>query len=178
MNRIVAIFAAVALSMSIWACSSLYVARDHFASPLPTKLVVRNDDYGDGYFGAKRSGNRMHKGVDYLADVNTPVLAAKSGVVKYARYKKGNGKYVVIDHRFGYRTYYCHLASIDVKEGQRIEEGEKVGAVGKTGNANRAGMQAHLHFEIHKNSTPIDPAQAMSNGGQMYANSAPRNKSL
>lgn len=178
MKRIVAIFSGIVLLMSVWACSSLYVARDHFASPLPTKLVVRNDDYGDGYFGAKRSGGRLHKGVDYLADVDTPVFAAKSGVVKYARYKKGNGKYVVINHRFGYKTYYCHLARIDVKEGQKVNEGQLIGVVGKTGNANRAGMRAHLHFEIHKNNVSFDPAQAMSNGGQRYANTPSRDKSL
>lgn len=169
MNRIAAIFAGAVLLLSIWACSSLYVARGHFAPPIAAKLTVRNDDYGDGYFSAKRSGGRLHNGIDYLADVGTPVLASKSGVVKYARYKKGNGKYVVVNHRFGYKTYYCHLARIDVKEGQKIKEGRIIGAVGKTGNANRAGMQAHLHFEIHKNNTPFDPAQVMPNGGQRYA---------
>jgi len=178
MKRIVVIFAGMALLLSIWACSSLYVARDHFASPLPTKLVLRNDDYGDGYFGAKRSGGRVHKGVDFLADVGTPVFAVKPGVVKYARYKKGNGNYVVINHSWGYKTYYCHLAQINVSEGQKVSELQVIGTVGKTGNANRSGMSAHLHFEIHKDGVPYDPAIVMLSSGEAYAGKPPGNKNL
>jgi murein DD-endopeptidase MepM/ murein hydrolase activator NlpD len=140
------------------ACSSLYVTRNNFASPLPVKLILRNDDYGSGYFGAKRSGGRIHKGIDLLADVGTPVLASKSGVVKYARHKKGNGNYVVLDHFWGYKTYYCHLLKITAKEGQRVNAGQVIGYVGKTGNANRAGIEPHLHFEVHKDNRPNDPA--------------------
>ena len=178
MKRLVVIFVGIVLFVSIWACSSLYVSRDHFIQPLPTKLIVRNDDYGDGYFGAKRSGGRQHNGIDYLADIGTPVFAAKSGTVKFARYKKGNGKYVVLNHRFGYKTYYCHLLNINVREGKKVREGQLIGVVGKTGNANRAGMLAHLHFEVHKNGAPFDPGQIVYSGGQKYASNPSRDKSI
>ena len=161
MRKAVLIFFGFVLLLSIAACSSLYVTRDRFASPLPVKLIVRNDDYGNGYFGAKRSGGRRHNGVDFLADTGTPVFAAKSGIVERARYKRGNGKYVVVNHLWGYKTYYCHLSKFEVQEGRRVSTGQVIGYVGKTGNANRGGMQSHLHFEVHKGGAPQDPAQAM-----------------
>ena len=163
MKRIIAIAAGIVLLLNIWACSSLYIARDHFASPLPVKLVIRNDDFGGGYFGAKRSGDRLHNGVDFLASVGTPVLAVKPGVVKYARYKKGNGNFVVLKHLWGYSSYYCHLSKIDVTEGQRVDEGQVIGLTGKTGNANRSGMSPHLHFEIHRDGIAYDPVLVMAN---------------
>lgn len=162
MKRIILLLTATFLLASIWACSSMYVARDHFASPLATKLVIRNDDYGGGYFGAKRSGGRRHNGADFLADTGTPVLAVKPGVVRYARYKRGNGNYVVLNHWWGYKTVYCHLSKLSVNEGQRVREGQVIGFVGKTGNANRGGIAAHLHFELHKNGAPEDPMNYLS----------------
>lgn len=162
MKKTICIIAGFGLLLSIWACSSLYVTRNNFASPLPVKLVLRDDDYGEGYFGAKRSGGRTHKGVDLLADVGTPVLAAKGGIVRYARYKRGNGKYVMLDHLWGYRSYYCHLSKIEVKEGQRVSEGQVIGYVGRTGNANHGGMHSHLHFEIHKDGVAQDPNAFLS----------------
>jgi len=161
-KRVIFIFFGSILLLSIWACSSLYVARDRFASPLPVKLAMRNDDYGDGYFHAKRSGGRLHNGIDFLAEVGTPVFAAKDGTVRYARYKKGNGNYVVLLHPWNYATYYCHLSKINVAEGQRVKAGQIIGYVGKTGNANRSGMRAHLHFEIRKNGVAQDPLTTLN----------------
>jgi murein DD-endopeptidase MepM/ murein hydrolase activator NlpD len=158
MKRAIFAVLGILLLLSVAACSSLYITRDRFASPLSVKLIVRNDDYGDGYFGAKRSGGRTHNGIDYLADVGTPVFAAKSGVVEHARYKRGNGKYVAISHLWGYKTYYCHLSAYQVREGQRVSAGQVIGYVGKTGNAGRRGMQPHLHFEVHKGGQPLDPS--------------------
>jgi len=180
MKWIVGIFTVLVLLLSIWACSSIYISKDHFDPPLAVKLIIRNDDYGDGYFGAKRSSGRMHKGVDLLADVGTPILAAKPGIVKYARYKKGNGKYVVIRHKWGYTTYYCHLKDIDVSKGQRVKRGQMIGTVGKTGNANRSGMLAHLHFEIHKDDVVCDPWEIIytNKGNAAYARKSSDDKNL
>ena len=178
MQRAVAIFVAIILLLSVWACSSLYIARDHFASPLPVKLIVRNDGYGEGFFGAKRSGDRVHNGVDFAADVGTPVLAVKPGVVQCARFKKGNGNFVVLKHSWGYSSYYCHLSKINVREGQKVSEGQIIGLVGKTGNANKKGMSAHLHFELHKDGIIYDPVQVMSSGGTKYAGKSSADKSL
>ncbi len=156
-KRVIFIFFASVLLLNIWACSSLYVARDKFASPLPVKLAIRNDSYSEGVYGAKRSNGRVHNGIDLSAKVGTPVLAAKDGVVRHAGYKKGNGNYIIITHPWGYSTYYCHLSKIAVNEGQRVKEGQVIGSVGKTGNADFEGMKPHLHFEIHKNGIPENP---------------------
>ena len=157
MKRKIFILSGIVLLLGIWACSSLYVVNNRFTSPLQTTLLIRNDAYGDGYFGAKRSGNRLHNGVDFLAEIGTAVLAAKSGIVEAARHKKGNGQYIVVRHGRCYKTYYCHLSKINVTKGQRIKGGQIIGYVGKTGNANPRGMKPHLHFELHKDGIPQDP---------------------
>lgn len=124
---------------------------------MPVKLAIRNDVYGDGHFNAKRSAGRRHNGIDLLADIGTPVLAAKGGMVRYAGHKRGNGKYVVLSHLCGWRTYYCHLSEIAVKEKQFVRAGDIIGYVGKTGNANYKRMHSHLHFELHKDGVAQDP---------------------
>lgn len=150
---VLVLFSAVAAGLR------LYVTRDSFVSPLPVKLLIRDDSYGDGHFGAKRSGGRLHKGIDFSADVETPVFAAKGGIVREAGRKKGNGNYVVLSHIYGYRTYYCHLSKIAVKERQFVRAGDIIGYVGKTGNANYRAMRSHLHFEVHKDGVAQDPAE-------------------
>ena len=159
MKKATFIIIGLVLILSILVCSVLYITRNKFASPLPVKLVIRNDDYGGGYFGAKRSGGRRHKGIDLLADMGAPVLAAKFGIVQFAGHKKGNGKFIVLKHLWGYKTFYLHLSKIDVKQDQWVKQGQVIGYVGKTGNANRGGMQPHLHFEVHKDGIPQDPMQ-------------------
>lgn len=150
--------AAAVLVCGIFACARLYITRNNFIAPVPVKLAIRNDVYGDGHFNAKRSAGRRHKGVDLLADIGTPVLSAKGGIVRHAGHKKGNGNYVVVSHLFGYRTYYCHLSEIAIKEGYFVKAGDVIGYVGKTGNANYRAMHSHLHFEIYKDAVPENPA--------------------
>jgi murein DD-endopeptidase MepM/ murein hydrolase activator NlpD len=98
----------------------------------------------------KRWG-RQHKGIDIIG--NKSILAADTGVVKFAGKKNGLGNAVIIDHQNGYETVYGHLSKINVKKGQIVEKGEKIGVMGSTGNS----TGVHLHFEIHKNGTPKNP---------------------
>ncbi len=131
-----------------------------FLSPIDYSgdIPIRRDDYGDGSFGAKRGrGRRSHLGIDILAEVGTPVRAVKSGIVLNAERNHGMGKYVEISHREGLVTIYGHLSRIMVKRGQRVKQGEIIGEVGKTGNANRRLILPHLHFEIRKFGSPLDP---------------------
>jgi len=98
----------------------------------------------------KRWG-RQHKGIDIIG--NKSILAADSGVVAFAGKKNGLGNAIIIDHKNGYQTVYGHLSKINVKKGQVVEKGEKIGVMGNTGNS----TGTHLHFEIHKNGTPKNP---------------------
>lgn len=129
-----------------------------YKGPMP----VRNDFRGDGEFGTKRRGNRSHQGIDILARIGTPVRAAKGGVAYACLQKKGMGKYVRIQHRAGLVTIYGHLSKICIKPVQRIRQGQVIGAVGDTGNAQYRGIQPHLHFEIRRHGVAVDPKKHLS----------------
>jgi len=135
--------------------------KQYFICPIKYKsdIIIRNDNRGDGLFASSRSGRRIHKGLDLLADVGTVVYAAKSGKVVSATQNKGMGKYIIIRHRDSIITIYGHLSNIFVRKNDYIRQGQVIGSVGKTGNARAAGMLPHLHFEIRKNGVPLDPLE-------------------
>jgi len=128
-------------------------------SPLAekTQLIIRNDLYGDGYFSARRSGRRLHTGIDLAAAIGTPVRSVKSGWVAVCRNSRGSGNFIEVYHKKGMVTVYAHLDTIKVRLFQRVRQGEVIGTVGKTGNANYKNMQAHLHFEIIQDGRRQDP---------------------
>jgi murein DD-endopeptidase MepM/ murein hydrolase activator NlpD len=98
---------------------------------------------------------RFHTGVDLTAPVGTPVYAAAAGTVEMATDKRGYGKHIVLHHADGYSTYYAHLSSYSsvLKPGQRVEQGQLIGFVGRTGTT----TGPHLHFETRFNDRPVDP---------------------
>ena len=120
-------------------------------------LMIRQDAKGDGRFQAPRSGNRTHRGVDLAAELQGPVRAIRSGWVREARFHRGLGWFVELEHRGGLRSLYAHLYETRVTPGMRVRQGDVIGAVGKTGNARHAWIIPHLHLEVHKDGTPIDP---------------------
>ncbi len=136
-----------------------WLDKQYFICPIEYKndIIIRNDSRGDGLFASSRSGRRVHKGIDLLADVGEAVLAAKSGKVISATQNRGMGKYVIIRHADKYITIYGHLSEILVRKNDRVRQGQVIGRVGKTGNARPADMLPHLHFEIRKNGVPQDP---------------------
>lgn len=104
-----------------------------------------------GFLPNKR---RPHLGIDLAAPRGTPILAAQGGTVIYAgREFRGYGKMVLIESGDGWATLYAHFDKILVSEGQRVRQGEVIGAMGRTGRA----TGVHLHFEIRKNRGPVDP---------------------
>lgn len=125
-------------------------------------IQIRQDAFGSGLFGARRSGGRSHRGLDLAAPIGTPVLAAKSGRVLIGRLHNGLGRYVEIHHPDGCATLYGHLKEILVRDRQSIRRGQPLGTVGKSGNARRRWVQPHLHFETwNEEGVPVDPLTAM-----------------
>lgn len=151
-STIVLIFAFVGLA---------WLDKQYFICPIEYKsdIIIRNDNRGDGLFASSRSGRRIHKGIDLMADVGVVVLAAKSGKVISATQNRGMGKYVIIRHADRCITIYGHLSEILVRKNDYVHQGQVIGKVGKTGNARSRDMLPHLHFEIRKNGVPQDPLE-------------------
>ncbi len=121
--------------------------------------------YGD-VFGAPRSGGRVHEGQDLPASCGTPLIAARGGRVQATGYSDAlYGYYVVIDGLATRHDYfYAHLqAPTPLADGERVRTGERVGEVGKTGNAR--GEFCQLHFELwpggYHEGGPTDPLPAL-----------------
>jgi len=97
---------------------------------------------------------KFHSGMDFSAKEGTPAYATGDGVVERAdNLMSGYGNLVIVDHGFGYRTYYAHLSKYNVQKGQKIKRGDVVGFVGSTGRS----QAPHLHYEVRINSEPINP---------------------
>ncbi|HSN33613.1 MAG TPA: M23 family metallopeptidase [Ideonella sp.] len=96
---------------------------------------------------------RKHLGVDYAAPTGTPVRSVGDGVVEFAGWQNGYGNVVQIRHDGARATTYAHLSRIDVRRGERVDQGERIGAVGATGWA----TGPHLHFEFRVNGVHHDP---------------------
>jgi len=135
-----------------------HITEPKFICPVATtETKIRNDGWGDGTFGAKRSGGRLHLGIDLQAPVGTPVKAAKSGMA-VAKSNRGMGNFVVIKHIDGTKTIYGHLSRMFIDpRGEKVKIGDTIGEVGKTGNARNPCMLPHLHFELWVDGEPVDP---------------------
>jgi peptidoglycan hydrolase-like protein with peptidoglycan-binding domain len=104
-------------------------------------------------FGAPRNGY-THTGVDFPEPEGTPIAAAGVGTVIYAAYNGGGyGNLVVIQHRLGYTSWYGHMSRITAYVGEDVVGGTRIGYVGSTGDA----TGPHLHFEVRRYDTPINP---------------------
>ena len=96
---------------------------------------------------------RAHLGTDFAAPTGTTVRTVGDGVVEFAGVQNGFGNVVFVKHRNQHVTVYAHLSRIDVRQGQSIEQGQTLGAVGATGWA----TGPHLHFEFRVNGAHQDP---------------------
>lgn len=96
---------------------------------------------------------RLHAGIDFDGSTGDPIIASRNGVVILAEYYGGYGNTVILDHGDGFTSLYAHLSSYNVSEGDTIEAGRTLGAMGSTGLS----TGPHLHFEIRQNGAPVDP---------------------
>lgn len=98
---------------------------------------------------------RFHSGLDFGADYGTPIRAASRGKVLLAGWYGGYGQTVVLDHGNNVTTLYGHASEIYVEEGQLIQRGDPIAAVGSTGLS----TGPHLHFEVRLGGEPVDPME-------------------
>ena len=124
--------------------------RAFLASPLAFSRV--SSGYGMRFHPI--SGNRRpHLGIDYAAPTGTPVRTVAEGTVQFAGWQRGYGNVIFIQHRQERTTVYAHLHRIDVRKGQRVDQGDLIGLVGSTGDS----TGPHLHFEYRVRGVHNDP---------------------
>lgn len=109
-------------------------------------------------FGERSSvRSSAHTGLDLAAPTGTTIKAAASGKVTFAGYKGSYGYMIKIECDNGYEMWYAHCSKLYVSAGVRVSAGDKIAAVGSTGNS----TGSHLHFEIRKNGKALNPQNYM-----------------
>ncbi|TAN43128.1 MAG: M23 family metallopeptidase [Nitrospirae bacterium] len=108
--------------------------------------------YGDRVH--PRSGEPdFHSGIDIASEPGNSVRATADGIVSFSGWSGGGGNLVVLEHGFGYSTYYAHNKMVVVRVGQKVKRGELVGYVGSTGNS----TGPHLHYEVWREGKVLNP---------------------
>ncbi len=123
-----------------------------FAWPAPSYTRI-SDDFGMREVHPIYKTQKMHNGVDMAAPGGSPILAAYNGTVIAAAYSSSMGNYIMIDHGSGLCTIYMHASALYVTSGQVVSKGERIAAVGTTGNS----TGNHLHFGVRLNGTYVNP---------------------
>jgi murein DD-endopeptidase MepM/ murein hydrolase activator NlpD len=122
-------------------------------------IVPAKGDYIGSRFGVRTHPilkiRKMHTGIDFVANIGTPVYATGKGKVVFVGRNGGYGLEVRIDHGFGYRTLYAHLSKVLVKRGQKVQRGD---LIAKSGNSGLS-TGPHLHYEISHNGRKLNPSQ-------------------
>lgn len=109
-------------------------------------------------FGERSSvRSSTHTGLDLAAPTGTTIKAAASGKVTFAGYKGSYGYMIKIECDNGFEMWYAHCSKLYVSAGVRVSAGDKIAAVGSTGNS----TGSHLHFEIRKNGKALNPQNYM-----------------
>jgi murein DD-endopeptidase MepM/ murein hydrolase activator NlpD len=103
---------------------------------------------------------KMHTGVDFAAQIGTPIYATADGVVDKLEVSfSGYGKVLEIEHGFGYRTRFAHMHGFAVHQGQKVKRGDLIGYVGDTGLS----TAPHLHYEVFVNGAYVNPVHYFFN---------------
>ncbi len=100
-----------------------------------------------------------HYGLDFAGKPGAKIYATADGVVRQTGWAQGYGQAILIDHGFGYSTLYGHLADIKVKKGDKVRRGQTIAAMGTTGRS----TGVHLHYEVWKDGTPVNPRGYFNN---------------
>src|SRR5699024_1704799 len=99
--------------------------------------------------------NREHSGIDLEADVGSKVYAAADGIVTNASRDGSYGRLIIVDHGYGFKTYYAHLSAYakDINSGTRVKRGEVIAYSGQSGLA----TGPHVHYEVHRDGEAVNP---------------------
>lgn len=125
-------------------------------APVNSTRYTSNFGYRINPITGKKS---FHTGLDIAAPLGTKIRAAYAGTVKTVGEDDRSGKYIILTHKEGFETFYCHCSKIIAEKGAVLRQGETVALVGSTGWS----TGPHLHFEIRKNGERMNPKQVLDN---------------
>lgn len=154
-------------SVSYDEVTEMALRKEEYWASIPAIQPIKNDNLNllaSGYgmrvhpiFKVKK----MHNGVDFAAPKGTPIYSTGDGVVLNVKTVFGGyGKYVEIDHGFGFVTRYAHMNEFKVKKGQKVKRGDLIGTVGNTGSS----TAPHVHYEVIKDGKFINPVNYFFKG--------------
>ncbi len=113
-----------------------------------------------------KRGHDFHEGVDLRARSGTSVYAVDAGKVVYAGKRlRGYGKMIIIRHPSGLSSVYAHNSRLLVQPGQKIKRGQNIAISGASGHVSGP----HLHFEVRKGDTPVDPQILLAGARRSFA---------
>ncbi len=138
------------------------------SSMVPTEEPVKGGRVGSpfGYRIDPITGHSaLHTGLDFPADIGTPILAAAGGVVVVQEFHHAYGNMVEIDHGNDLITRYAHASAVVVKKGDIVKRGQLIAKVGTTGRS----TGPHLHFEVLVSGVPQDPRPFLNAGEALAA---------
>ena len=129
---------------------------------VPTGLPIQDDARISSTFGVRLDPlthrPSMHEGLDFVSPVGTRVVASAPGVVTRSEWSGAYGNLIEIAHAQGFHTRYAHLSQRKVSEGDKIERGTEIGALGNTGRS----TGPHLHYEIMYKDEAINPTKVLA----------------
>lgn len=102
----------------------------------------------------------LHTGLDFQADIGTPIVAAAGGLVQFSGWQAEYGNTVEIDHGNGLATRYAHASKLEVRAGELVRRGQQIARVGNSGRS----TGPHLHFEVLVDGAPQNPARFLAGG--------------
>ena len=144
--------------------------RDEQLAAMPAIKPVSEDKLKRNIHSLSGFGYRMHPifkrkkfhaGIDFTSPEGTPIQATGNGtIMSVRRSASGYGHHVKIDHGYGYITLYAHMSKIDVKLGEKVTRGQKIGEVGSTGTS----TAPHLHYEVLYKGKKVNPIHYCMDG--------------
>ncbi|GHB24205.1 M23 family metallopeptidase [Mongoliitalea lutea] len=147
-------------SYSFEEVTDLALKKEEYWASIPAIQPILNEELGKlaSGFGMRLHPilkvMKMHTGVDFTAPIGTPIYATGDGVVKEVKTEFGGyGKYIEIDHGFGFVSRYAHMNDFAVRKGQKIKRGDQIGTVGNTGSS----TAPHVHYEVIKDGRYVNP---------------------
>lgn len=131
---------------------------------MPLAHPIKAENYETSRYGMRpdpfTKRPTFHAGLDFGSYKDAAIVAASEGIVTMAGRNGGMGKMIEIDHGHGFKTRYGHLNSLNVKRGQRVTAGQKIGGMGSTGRS----TSTHLHYEVYFQGRTVDPSRFLKAG--------------